>query len=85
MKRSSPVSLTGLKGLLPASVWVELERTYVGGGIAENWDALFATVGLFRDVAVEVGGALGFEYPSDLCARVCAYLEDVRTLERPGD
>lgn len=72
----------GLKRLLPATAWLELERTYAGGGIEENWNALMRTVSLFRKVATDVGGRLGFAYPDDLDGRVTRYLEQVRSLER---
>jgi aminoglycoside 6-adenylyltransferase len=70
----------GLKRVLPPDTWAELAATYVGLGIEENWEALFATTALFRRVASEVAAALGYAYPSDLDARVTAYLEEVRSL-----
>ncbi|MFH1688910.1 MAG: aminoglycoside 6-adenylyltransferase [Candidatus Eisenbacteria bacterium] len=57
-----------------------LERTYVGSGIAENWDALFATIDIFRGVATEVAGRLDFDYPRELDKRVCGYLERAREM-----
>ena len=74
----------GLKRLLPPETWAELERTYVGSGIEENWDALFATADLFRRVAVEVGDALGHEYPHDVDEGVRSMLEAVRGLPPRG-
>lgn len=68
----------GLKELLPSATWEALERTYAGAGIEENWNALFATIDLFREVAIEVGGRLGFDYPRELDGLVCRYLEGVR-------
>jgi aminoglycoside 6-adenylyltransferase len=70
----------GLKQLLPADTWSELESTYVGPGTEENWVALFRTTALFRRVASDVGQALGYVYPQDVDDRVAAYLEDVRKL-----
>jgi aminoglycoside 6-adenylyltransferase len=72
----------GLKRRLPADIWSALERTYVGAGIEENWEALFATIDLFSRVALRVGERLRFDYPSDMEARVRAYLEAVRKLTR---
>jgi aminoglycoside 6-adenylyltransferase len=72
----------GMKPHLPPAIWSDLERTYVGLGIAENWQALFATTALFRNVASAVGASLGYTYPHDLDARVTAYLEEVRSLPR---
>ena len=68
----------GLKTMLPPAIWESLERTYVGAGINENWDALFATIALFRDVATTVAGRLGFGYPREMDERVIRYLEGVR-------
>jgi aminoglycoside 6-adenylyltransferase len=73
----------GLKKLTRPDLWTALEATYACGGIEENWQALFRTIDLFQNTAVEVGEALGYEYPSILHARVVAYLNRVRALE-PG-
>jgi aminoglycoside 6-adenylyltransferase len=63
---------------LPREIWSELERTYVGAGVDENWDALSRTVALFRRVAIDVADSLGVEYPRDLDRRVCRYLGEVK-------
>jgi len=68
----------GFKRRLPPGIWEELELTYAGPGIKENWEALFRTIALFRRVAREVGESLGLEYPRDLDRRVCDYLRGVR-------
>lgn len=72
----------GLKKWLPADLWAALERTYVGADIAENWIAFFATLDLFREVAVEVGERLGYAYPHELDRRATAYFRDVQALDR---
>jgi aminoglycoside 6-adenylyltransferase len=68
----------GLKKKLPSRIWFELERTYVGAGMDENWEALFVTMRLFRDVGVEVANALGFIYPYDLDQRVTVFAQKMR-------
>jgi aminoglycoside 6-adenylyltransferase len=75
----------GLKRLLPADVWSELERTYVGPELEENWMALFRTTALFRRAATDVGNALGYAYPRQLDDQVSAYLNAVRELPRAVD
>lgn len=70
----------GLKRLLDAETWTELERTYAGAGTEENWAALFATTRLFRRIAVSVAQSLGFQYPDHTETDVMAYLEKVRRL-----
>ena len=71
-----------LKKWLPPDLWAELESTYTGAGWEANWDALFKTVDLFRKVAIEVGGHLGYVYPADLDRRAVVYLEKVKNLDR---
>ncbi len=73
----------GLKKRLPPTIWSQLERTYAGAGIEENWDALLKTVALFRQVASDVAGHLGYAYPYELDRRVMAYVQKIKGL-RPG-
>jgi aminoglycoside 6-adenylyltransferase len=65
----------GLKKHLPPELWSQLEATYAGASLAENWEALFRTIALFRRVAMEVGERLGYEYPLDLDERVIAFVK----------
>jgi aminoglycoside 6-adenylyltransferase len=71
-----------LKQYVRPDLWAELEHTYTGAGIEENWEALFRTVALMRRVAGEVGKHLGYTYPDALEQRVMAYLSRVRSLDR---
>ena len=64
----------GLKKRLGFDIWSELESTYVGAAIEENWAAMFRTINLFRKVAVEVADRLGYAYPQDLDRRVTKFL-----------
>jgi aminoglycoside 6-adenylyltransferase len=68
----------GLKKLLPSEIWSELEGTCAGADIAENWEALFRTMALFRRVAIDVAADLGYTYPLDLDRRVTAYVQAMR-------
>lgn len=71
----------GLKQQLDRRTWDEFASTFVGHSIEENWHALFQTTALFRRVAMEVGDALGYRYPSELDERVTSYLQSIRNLE----
>lgn len=73
----------GLERRLPVDLRSQLEDTYVGADIEENWNALFRTTTLFRRVAREVGDALGYAYPGEVDEGVSAHLENVRELSRP--
>ena len=71
-----------LKQHVRSDLWNELESTYTGAGINENWEALFRTIELMSRVASEVGKHLGFTYPEELERRVLKYLQKVRQLDR---
>lgn len=71
-----------LKQHLRPDLWAELECTYTGAGLDENWEALFLTIGLMRRVAHEVGERLKYTYPQELDQRVVNYLDKVKQLDR---
>lgn len=71
----------GLKKSLPHGIWQELEGTYAGASVAENWEALFRTMALFRRVGIEVADGLGYAYPLDLHERVAEYTRYIRNLD----
>jgi aminoglycoside 6-adenylyltransferase len=71
-----------LKKWLRPDLWKELESTYVGAGLEDNWEALFRTISLMRKTALEVGEKLGFAYPYALEDRVMAHLKRVENLEK---
>jgi aminoglycoside 6-adenylyltransferase len=75
----------GLKRALLPDLWSALERTYVGPGIEDNWEAVLTITTLFRRVAQEVAQALGYAYPQELDRGVCAYLEETRHLPHQQD
>jgi aminoglycoside 6-adenylyltransferase len=70
-----------LKKWLPPDLRSELESTYTGSELEANWEAMFKTIGLFRKVAIEVGGLLGYVYPHDLDRRMISYLLKVKNLD----
>lgn len=71
----------GLKKLLPPETWSRLEETYAGAGTQENWEALFRTITLFREMAMEVGKGLGYEYPLELDQRVTAFVQRMQDMK----
>ena len=68
----------GLKKKLPPEIWSQLEASYAGADTADNWESLFRTMALFRQVAVEVGKGLGYDYLLDLDERVTAFVKDMQ-------
>ncbi len=71
----------GLKKRLPPEIWSQLEGTYVGAGITDNWEALFRTMALFRRVAIDVADDLDYAYPHDLDQRVTAYVRAMKDVD----
>ncbi|HYH12104.1 MAG TPA: aminoglycoside 6-adenylyltransferase, partial [Thermomicrobiales bacterium] len=73
----------GLKRRLPPELWAELERTYAGAGIEENWESLFRLMAFYRRVAREVAIHLGYDYPEQLGRRVTEFVQRMRNAEPP--
>jgi aminoglycoside 6-adenylyltransferase len=59
---------------------MQLESTYAGADIADNWESLFSTMSFFRQIAMEVGEGLGYEYPLALDERVTAYVQKMQQM-----
>jgi aminoglycoside 6-adenylyltransferase len=68
----------GLKKKLPPEIWSQLEDSYAGADTADNWEALFRTMALFRRVAMKVGKGLGYDYPLELDERVTAFVKNMQ-------
>jgi len=75
----------GLKKYIEPEIWAELESTYVGAGLAENWDALLGTMALFRKVAADVADQLGYRYPHDKEQRVLAYMQKMMSMDKQAE
>jgi len=74
----------GLKKHISKGLWQQLERTFSAARLQENWQALYDTLALFRQVALQVGERLGFEYPLELDQRVTAYVQRIQQMDSPA-
>lgn len=68
----------GIRKWLDAETCRQLERTYSGAGMAENWRGLNALLVLFRKTAGAVGVQLGFNYPEELDRKITEYIGRIR-------
>jgi aminoglycoside 6-adenylyltransferase len=68
----------GLKKRLPPEIWSELEGSFAGADIEDNWESLFRTLALFRRVAQQVGAGLGYAYPLELDQRVTEFVKKMQ-------
>jgi aminoglycoside 6-adenylyltransferase len=59
-----------------------LAETYAGLDADAIWDAVLRLAALYRRVAIEVAGALGYEYPQEIDDRMTAHLAEVRARDR---
>ncbi len=70
----------GLKQLLPPNIWQQFASTYVSLDTEETWAALDRVIALFRQIAADVGNALGYTYSQQVDDQVSAYLEAIRQM-----
>ena len=73
------------KQYLPPETWMDVEATFAGAGLEENWRAMFKTAEIFRCLASEVGAHLGYTYPFQLDRDVTAYLNKIRNMDSRSD
>jgi aminoglycoside 6-adenylyltransferase len=67
-----------IKQWLRPDLWADLESTYAGAGIAENWQALFRLMDLMHKVGRDVAEKLGFVYPETIEQRIREYIGTLR-------
>jgi aminoglycoside 6-adenylyltransferase len=72
------------KHFLDPETLLELEKTYAGSGLEENWKSIFATSRLFRRLATIIANELDYSYPRKLDEEITAYLKKLKCLERSG-
>jgi len=56
---------------------------YVSLDVEATWAALERVIALFRQVAPDVGNALGYPYPQQVDDQVSTYLEAIREMPLP--
>lgn len=70
------------KRYLNPNIWAELENTFSGADIEENWEAFFGTIDLFRKLAKSVAERLEYKYPDNLDSKMSEYYLKIKTLEK---
>ena len=66
---------------LDPQIWSEIEATFAGADLEENWKAMFKTAEIFGRLASDVGDHLGYSYPFELERNVTQFLTETRDLE----
>jgi aminoglycoside 6-adenylyltransferase len=75
----------GLKRWLRPDLWTEFASTYADADVDANWDVLFKSLALMKQVALEVGAHFGYAYPEEMEQRAIAHLHKVHTLPPNAD
>lgn len=60
--------------------WEEIEKTFAGSDVEENWAAFFKMVELFTRFAKQAAEHLGYEYPLEQEKRVLAYYQQSKNI-----
>lgn len=69
------------RNLQRPDLWAELEATYTGMGIEENWAALEVMFALVRKAGLEVAEKLGFSYPEVWEQKTREHIRNIKNLE----
>ncbi|MFC7370321.1 aminoglycoside 6-adenylyltransferase [Fictibacillus iocasae] len=73
------------KKFLSEEHWSLYEKTYADASLKDSWNALFASIELFRPLAQDVASHLQFTYCTEADDRMTRYLKAVRNLPREAD
>jgi aminoglycoside 6-adenylyltransferase len=68
----------GTRAAIGDETWQWLRGTFGAFDAEESWQALYATMSLFRRLAVETAAAQGVVYPMDLDARLSGMIVTIR-------
>ncbi|WP_165967206.1 aminoglycoside 6-adenylyltransferase [Jeotgalibacillus sp. S-D1] len=68
------------KRYVQPALWTRIEQTYAGSSVEDNWNALFNTMNLFSELAIEVGAYLSYPYDKEMEERLTAYCKNIYTL-----
>jgi len=70
-----------LKKYLDPEIWSDIEMTFVGANLEENWKAMFKIAEIFGRLTSEIGTNLGYTYPTELDQNVTVYLNKIGNSE----
>lgn len=71
------------KKYLPEELWKQIEATFSGSNINDNWSALYSAADLVHELGTILSDRLSFEYPQKLENDIRKYLDEVRSMPQP--
>ncbi len=69
------------KKYLSPGIWTQVESTFSGPSIEENWKAFFNLWNLFRQLAHEIASRYKFNYPDNIDSSVYTYCLNIKSLD----
>lgn len=70
------------KQYLNLKEWQEIEKTFAGADIEDNWQAFFKTIELFSSMAKKVSDKLSYKYPDKIDSEVTKYCHEAKTIKK---
>ncbi len=70
------------KKYLDKQIWDELENTFSGSNINDNWEAFLNMTSLFRKLSFEISEKLGFQYSNEIDKNVSEYILKIKNLKK---
>ena len=58
--------------------WAALDKCFAHFDAHDSWQALFATIELFRTLAQETAEKLGYQYPHDVDTNIIQFVQNLR-------
>lgn len=68
------------KQYLEPEIWKQIEETFTGAQISENWKALYKMIEIFSLLAKNISKRLNFDYPDELEKNVIDYIKKIQFL-----
>lgn len=62
------------KRYLTPNMWQQIEKTFSGGNMNDNWNALFAMADLVTEIGNELSKKMNYKYPTKLETDIRKYL-----------
>ena len=67
---------------ISSETWNDLQQTFGHFDAQDSWQALHATIALFRKLATQTAHALGYAYPSNVDKNITSFVREIRVKGR---
>jgi aminoglycoside 6-adenylyltransferase len=67
----------GMQAWVSAEIWEKLNGVFAPFDRKNSWEALLATIALFRGLCKDLASMLDYEYPDDMDANISGFIHDL--------